>query len=193
MALKRGSEIPTIDVALVTIVTRVEDVIDKEYALDTASKIAVSPDLETQDAVKLVIKGKLKAQKPKSVTITGHTITLTDNVFIPEVVQIFQGGTVTMGVGESATKVIKYEPPFIGALAGGEAFDLCAYSAIYNEAAIITGYEKITYPNCKGDPVVLASEDNVFRAPEYTVVSSPEVGTAPYTLEYVTDLPAVTL
>ena len=83
MALKRGNEIPTIDVAMVTIKQG-----ETEIALDTASKIAVSPETEVTDAVKLIIKGVLKAQKRAVTTLTGNAITLTDNVFNPEVVKI---------------------------------------------------------------------------------------------------------
>ena len=194
MALVRGSEIPTIDVALVTVTTKTSGgVVDKEYALDTASKIAVTPEIETQDAIKLMIKGALKAQKRKQSTLTGHTIVLTDNVFNPQVVQIFQGGTITYGVGDQAAVVTKYVPPLAGAAESnrGEVFELNAYSAIYNSAGIVTGYEKITYPNCKGEPISLSSEDNVFRVSEYTITSAPEVGTAPYELSYVASLPTV--
>ena len=58
--LQKGNEIPTIDVNLVTISPEGSD---KELALDTASKIAVEVQTETTDAVQLVIKGKLRAQK----------------------------------------------------------------------------------------------------------------------------------
>lgn len=196
MAFIRGSEIPTIDVALVTVTTFQSNgtTPDKEYALDTASKIEVTPEIETQDAIKLVIKGVLKAQKRKQSTLTGHTIVLTDNVFNPELVLLLQGGTITYGVGELSTTVVKYVPPLAGAVESerGEAFELNAYSAIYNSAGVITGYEKITYPNCKGDPISLSSEDNVFRVSEYAIYSAPETGTAPYELSYVSALPTVT-
>ena len=83
--------IPTIDVSLVTAsyeVTSGGSSSTVEIAFDTANQIEVEPQTEEQDAVKLVIKGKLKAQKPQSVTITGHQITLHDNVFIPELVRL---------------------------------------------------------------------------------------------------------
>ena len=82
MALKRGHEIPTIDVVLITI--SAPD--GQELALNTASKLGVNPQTETKDAVKLVVKDRLIAQKPASTTITGHTLVITDNVFIAEVV-----------------------------------------------------------------------------------------------------------
>lgn len=83
------TEIATIDVNMVVMETT-----SQSFALDTASKIAVEPQIETQDAVKLIVKGVLKAQKREVSTITGNTITLTDNVFSPEEVKILQGGTI---------------------------------------------------------------------------------------------------
>ena len=81
MAVKRGTEIPTIDVALVTIQSA--DGTGDEIALDTASTIEVEPQIEEADATQLIIKGILKAQKPATSTLTGNQITLTDNVFTP--------------------------------------------------------------------------------------------------------------
>ncbi len=260
--MTKGHEIPTIDVAMVT--ASVPG--GSEIALQTASKIAVSVQTETQDAVKLVVKGKLISQKPETVTITGNTITLTDNVFIPELVKILQGGTITMektytytasaavttgnyyfqlstteylnftlstaladgdeleystytqqlvatiagvesvisstlsstssGTVLAATSadgdhVVSYTPPVAGSSDKGEIFTLNAYSAIYDASGEITGYEKIMYPNCQGTPVALNSEDNVFRAPEYTINSAPKNGEAPYCIDYIKSLPTI--
>ena len=68
-------------------------------------------------------------------------------------------------------------------------FKLNAYSAIYNAAGVITGYEKTVYPNCQGQPVAFNSEDGTFRAPEYTITSAPDTGEAPYEISWVADLP----
>ena len=187
MALKRGNEIPTIDVVLVTIATADNNT---EIALDTASRIGVTVETETQDAVKLIIKGQLKAQKRAKTTITGNTITLTDNVFNPEVVKILQGGEIAYESGEGS-KITGYTPPVAGSTDKGEVFTLKAYSAIYDAAGLITGYECISYPNCEGTPIALESEDDVFRAPEYTINSAPKTGEAPYAITYVDELPAV--
>ena len=192
----KGHEIPTIDVAMVTIAVSG----GTEIALQTASKIAVSVQMETEDAVKLVVKGKLIAQKPQTTTITGNTVTLTDNVFNPEMVKILQGGTVKYWTSEDQTAetdsdagygVSSYTPPVAGSDDKGTPFTLNAYSAIYDAAGLITGYEKIAYPNCQGTPVALNSEDNVFRAPEYTVNSAPKTGEAPYKITYVKTLPTI--
>ena len=197
MAIKRGNEIPTIDVALVTIsVTG-----GAEIALNTASKLGVEPQTETQDAVKLVVKGRLIAQKPEDVTLTGNKLTMTDNVFTPEVVKILQGGTIKYwtdaqksaeGDEDKGFGVARYTPPVAGSAEKGSVFVTKAYSAIYNAAGVCTGYECISYPNCKGTPVALSSEDGAFRAPEYTINSAPATGEAPYDITYVKELPAVT-
>ena len=192
----KGHEIPTIDVSMVTIAVT-EGV---EIALQTASKIAVSVQTETEDSVKLVVKGKLIAQKPETTTITGNTVVLTDNVFNPEMVKILQGGTVKYwtsaeqtaeGDSDAGFGVSSYTPPVAGSDDKGTPFTLNAYSAIYDAAGLVTGYEKIAYPNCQGTPVALNSEDNVFRAPEYTINSAPKTGEAPYKITYVKTLPAV--
>lgn len=198
MATKKGHEIPTIDVVLVT-VGPVEEGGD-EIALDTASNIQVSPQIETEDAIKLIVKGRLVAQKPAVNTMTGNAITLTDNVFNPELVQILQGGVIKYwaDADQGSTSdtdqgfgVASYTPPVAGAMSEQEVFPLNAYSAIYNAAGVITGYEKITYPNCQGVPVAFNSEDGVFRVAEYTINSAPAEGEAPYVINYVKNLPPV--
>lgn len=180
---KKAVGIPTIDVSLVVVRTGTEDN-GLEIAVDTANKIGVEPQTETTDAVKLVKLGRLLAQKPSETTITGHQITLTDNVFIPELVQIFQGGTIQ---GERDTLV--YKPPVAGSAEKGRVFELDAYSAEYDASGQIVKYEKITYPNCQGTPITINTEDGVFRLPEYVINSAPKTGEAPYTISYVKVLP----
>lgn len=188
---KKPHEVATIDCILVTLSPHVEGDGDKtEYAIDTASKIQVDIQTETTDAIKLIIKGVLKAQKHRQVTVTGNQLTLTDNVFTPEIVKMLQGGTLDTDVSSGAIK--SYTPPVVGSKREDlPVFDVIVYSAIYNAAGIITGYEKITYPNCQGNPISMSSEDNVFRVNEYVIDSAPNTGEAPYKIEYVTELPTV--
>ena len=194
---KQGHEIPTIDIVLFTVTPASTGI---EIGLQTASKLAVNPQTETQDAVKLVVKGALLAQKPAETTITGNTLVLTDNVFIPELVKIFQGGTIkywsdekktTEGDSDEGFGVARYTPPVAGSREKGEVFVSKAYSAIYNAAGVVTGYECISYPNCQGIPVSFSSEDGVFRAPEYTINSAPDKGQAPYEITYLKELPTL--
>lgn len=182
---KCKAEIAVIDVSLVTVKTE-----DKEIGFDTASNIEVEAQMEEEEGVKLVVKGILRAQKPDQSTLTGHEITLTDNVFNPELVLILQGGTLEWDEIET-NKLKSYKPPLAGQKSNATPFELCAYSANYDASGQIKGYEKITYPNCMGKPVVFNTEDGAFRAPEYTIISAPSTGEAPYTIEYVTELPAL--
>ena len=178
---KSSSEVATIDVALVTIQTA-----NDEFGFTTANQIEVEVQTEDEDAVRLVVKGKLLAQKKQQRVIVGNQITLHDNVFNADLVEILQGGTV---LTDGSGNVTGYIPP----LAGGDyvptEFTLNVYSAQYDAAGTIVKYEKISYPNCTGQPVALNSEDNAFRAPEYVIDSAPKQGESPYTLSYVSSLP----
>lgn len=186
MAVKKAkAEIPTIDCCLVTIETA-----DGEFGFETASKVQVEPQVEETEAVKLIVKGKLISQKPKQVTLTGNKITLTDNVFNPELVLALQGGVIKYDTAEP-TKIIGYTPPVAGSDDKGEVFKLNCYTAQYDASGQIVQYEKTTYPNCQGSPIAFNSEDGTFRAPEYTIDSAPKTGEAPYEINYVAELPTL--
>lgn len=186
--VKKGTELATIDVVCVSVrPAGTED----ELILNTANQIQVTTATETQDKVPLIVKGVLIAQKPQVTTVTGNTIVITDNVFNPELVQILQGGIIKYDNSEPK-KVVGYTPPVVGSSDKGKVFDLMAYSAIYDAAGLIKGYERITYPNCQGVPVAFNSEDGAFRAPSYTINSAPNNGQAPYDIDIVQTLPTVT-
>lgn len=199
---KQPTEIATIDVAMVTVQCYNEDKVPSGdiLCLTTNSKIEVELQTETTEAVKLIVKGVLKAQKKKKVTITGNKLKLTDNVFVPELVKILQGGTIlywqdaqktSSGETPSDYGIAGYVPPAAGEIEKAVGFETCAYSAQYNAAGDIVQYEKITYPNCTGNPVAFNSEDGVFRAPEYEIDSAPDNGQPPYRIDYVKSLPEV--
>lgn len=193
---KSKAEIPTIDCSLITIeyvVTPAQGdtpAVTKEFGFETANRIAIEPQTEEQEAVKLIIKGKLKAQKPKQVTLTGNRLTLTDNVFNPELVLILQGGEIVYDT-QDTDKIVGYNPPLTGSDDNGEEFILNAYSAQYNAAGQVVNYEKISYPHCTGEPVAFGAEDGVFRAPEYVIDSAANVGERPYQITYVDALPTL--
>lgn len=193
MAVKKGTEIATIDVALVSVQSYEQDA--DEIILNTANHMQVEVQTETEDPIKLVIKGNLIAQKGEQTTVTGNKITLTDNVFNDELVLLLQGGTILRD--QTTGDFIGYRPPVVGATgdsAKGKIFKLKAYSSIYNAAGVLTGYERITYPNCQGTPVAFESEDGTFRSSDYVINSAPAEGESPYELDIVgvNDLPVVT-
>ncbi len=180
---KSKAEVATIDCSLITIETA-----SGEFGFDTANQIGVEPQVEEQEAVKLVVKGILRAQKPQETTITGHALTITDNVFNPELVLVLQGGTIIYDP-ENPDEIVGYDPPIAGTPDKGEIFKLNAYTAQYDASGQIVKYERISYPNCQGVPVAFGSEDGAFRAPEYTINSAPKTGEPPYRLAYVKALP----
>lgn len=181
---KSKAEIATIDCNLITI--ELPD--GREFGFDTANKLEVEPQIEEEDAVKLVVKGILRAQKQKTSTITGHELTLTDNVFNPELVLALQGGEIIYDP-ENPDEIVGYNPPVAGSTDKGEVFKLNAYTAQYDASGQIVKYERMSYPNCQGVPVAFNSEDGAFRAPEYTINSAPKTGEPPYQLTYVKSLP----
>lgn len=161
----------------------------QEIGLTTSTQVSVDPQIETTDAIKLIVKAVLIAQKREKQTITGNTITLTDNVFNPELVQILQGGTITT---DGSGHITAYTPPVAGSSpADIKPFKLSIYTAQYDASGLIVQYEKIQYPNCTGNPIALSAQDDVFATPEYTIISAPAVGQAPYEITYVAALPAV--
>ncbi len=186
--IKKGTELATIDVVCVAIKPSGGDDV---LILNTSNQIQVTTATETQEKVALIVKGVLIAQKPQEVTVTGNTVVMTDNVFNPELVLILQGGTIKYDTVDTS-KVIGYTPPVVGSSDKGKVFDLMVYSAIYDAAGLIKGYERITYPNCQGVPVAFNSQDGAFRAPEYTINSAPNNGQAPYDIDIVDSLPTVT-
>lgn len=182
---KSKEEIATIDCSLITIETK-----SGEFGFDTSNQISVEPQVEEEDAVKLVVKGILRAQKAATSTLTGNQITLTDNVFNPELVLVLQGGKIKYDPN-NPDEIVGYTPPVAGSSDKGEVFKLNAYTAQYDASGQIVKYERISYPNCQGVPVAFSSEDGAFRAPEYTINSAPNTGEAPYDITYVKELPTL--
>lgn len=188
--IKRSAEKATID--CVMIVLRPRDT--EHYSVvgtDSDTQIQVEANVETSDAVRLVIKDVLKAQKKARTTLTGHTITLTEGMTILEFLPMLIGATLTKD--QTTGEITGYEPPASGEKVDLPIFDMDAYSAVYSGAELV-GYEKITYPNCTGDQIAPpGSQDGVFRSNDITIVSAPGKGVAPYSVEYIApkDLPTL--
>ena len=85
--IKRGTEMAMIDCCMIVVTPEGEE---KGLAVTSNTKLGVEPLVEVTEAVKLIIKGVLKAQKPEVKTITGHTLTLTDNMTILEFIEVMQ-------------------------------------------------------------------------------------------------------
>jgi hypothetical protein len=161
----RGREIATIDVALCTIV----DSNGREIGFKTSSKIGVNAVTKTLDANQLMIKGICAAQKKAQTTVVGHTIVLNDNVFIPEVVQILQGGVIVFSkdYGYSASGVVAAGAKYIHIDADYLAFSLTS--------ALASG-DTLSYNDVTGVLTLVAG--GVTSHPDYTVSATvPASGT----------------
>ncbi len=184
----KGTEMAMIDCCMVVATTT--DTSPKSIGITSGVTIGVEPQIETTEAVKLIIKGVLKAQKRERQTITGHTITLTDNLTILELLEILQGGTVTRD--PESHEITGYTPPVTGSDYNPTKFTLDVYSQQLDEGGNVLQYEKTSYPGCTGQPIAFGAEDDVFRVNSYTINSAPGKGEAPYTISFVEELPTLT-
>lgn len=180
------TEKATIDCAMIVLTT--EETTPKVYGFTSGTKIGVEANIETSEAIKLMIKGVLKAQKPEKRTLTGHTITLTDPMTIMEMLPLLDGGELVRD--QTTDEITGYRPPNTGATITKTKFTMDCYSAIMDGSSV-TGYEKVTYTGCEGQPFSPQSEDDVFRVNEYTIISAPTAGTPPFTLDIVDALPVI--
>lgn len=184
-SIKKGTERATIDCSM--LVFRPYDTSIDPIGITSSVKLGVEAQLETSEAIKLIIKSVLKAQKPERKTITGHKLTITNNLTTMELLPILQGGELLKDEDEN---IIGYQPIKVGEDYEPTKFILDAYSAVM-DGSTVTGYEKVSYPGCTGEMAGLGSEDDVFRSTEWTINSNPGGGEAPYTLEYVDALPVI--
>lgn len=181
MAIKKGNETFTIDCSLVVITTQEEE--PRSIALTTDTSVSVEPQVETTEAIKCMVKGVLKAQKPEKSTLSGHRLTFSDNATIMDLPLFLLGGTLEKDEQGNPTH---YVPPMDGQEPPKCTVDL--YSARMSGSDII-GYEQRTYPDCVGVPFTVSNEDDTFRVTEYTMNSAPGAGKAPYEIHYVDELP----
>lgn len=174
------------DVALVVLT----DKDDNAYSFTTATQVNAKVRVKEGATTELIIKGVLKAQKINTDTVLGVDLEFQDNMFLPEVIQLLQGGTLTHA-SETENEVTGYTAPLVGSAFTPSKFNISIYTASYDTEGAITGYLKIDFPNGKGKPVELSFEDDKFFAPKYTIISTPSNGQAPYSITKVTTLPSI--
>ena len=144
--VKKTTGKATIDAAMIVIKTK--ESTPKIYGFTSGQKVGVSANIETSDAIKLMIKGTLKAQKPEKKTMTGNTITITDLVTVYEMLPLLNGGELV----KTENEITGYKPPIVGEEVTLTKFDTSIYTAIM-DGSTITGYECVTYPSCTGSPI----------------------------------------
>ncbi|MCL2874255.1 MAG: hypothetical protein FWE29_04905 [Defluviitaleaceae bacterium] len=164
---------------------------DKEgraYSFSTATKANAKVLIENGKRTELIIKGILKAQRQFDSTIKGVEVEFQDNMFLPEVVAVLQGGTVTKDAGGN---FMKYIPPVAGFKPELNSFNVDIYTEETDTSGITLRYAKLSLPNGKGEPIELGFEDDRFFSARYIIKTAPRAGEAPYVIEMVDELPRV--
>lgn len=167
------------DVSLVVLETGTED-----YPFTTASEVETEEVVEEGEEQSLIIKNKVIANRAAQDAVLGTDITMVDNVFCMEVMQLLQGGEISGS---------KYTAPKIGELPAKTKFTATLYSAVVSTDGDTGEFIKVMYPSCSGNSVPLAFKDGEYSAPEYTINSRPAQGQAAYTIEKVASLPEFSL
>ena len=171
------------DVSMVEIIT--ED--EKSYTFETASEVGVEEVIDAGDEQTLKIKGKLYANRAAKDTLLGHNLTFTDNLMCPELLELFQGGTLTPGESGKFT----YTPPAIGTKATKKKFTTNIYTAEVSTDGDTGKYMKVSYSSCEGTNTSFEFKDGEYYTNKYTVKSRPPKKTAPYVIDFVDTLPTI--
>lgn len=156
------------------------------YSFSTATKANAKVLIETGKKTELIIKGVLKAQKQFDSTIKGVDVEFQDNMFLPEVVALLQGGTV---VKDADGNFMSYTPPAAGAAPELDSFDVDIYTEETDTSGLTLRYAKLSLPNGKGEPIELGFEDDKFFSAKYVIKTAPNAGQPPYTITMVDELP----
>ena len=188
MANKKVTKMALIDVECVELVAH--NVEQDTYRWKTASNLDAELNITEGEATELIVNGQLIAQKRAKDVVTGSTLTVTDNVFAPEIVKFIQGGEFEV---DEHGNFESYTAPVAGEEVKLDKFDFNIYTAQRDVAGDIVSYIKVGFPNCSGKPVNIKLENGAFFAPEYTIISAPSTGDAPYTITAVEELPTLTI
>lgn len=186
MANKKVTKMALIDVELVEIVAH--DLEQNTYRWKTASNLDAELNITEGEATELIVNGTLIAQKKAKDVVTGSTLTVTDNVFAPEVVEFIQGGKAEY---DEYGNFKSYTAPVAGEEVKLDKFDFNIYTAQRDVAGDIISFMRISFPNASGKPVNIKLENGTFFAPEYTILSAPSTGEAPYTIQAISELPSL--
>ena len=160
----------------------------KVYRFTTASEGSYSAVVNEGQETILRVKNELLATNRFEDIQYGSDINLTQVTFVPEILAIVDGGTVTRESGETG-KITKYQGPIAGAPVNRKLFKLKLYVEQKDVSGETQQYVCFTFESCKGKPAAFTFKDGEFITPQYTIVSRIPTGSSPYTMEYMKTLP----
>ena len=164
------------------------DLQPKTYRFTTASEGSYSAVVNEGQETILRVKNELLATNRFEDIQYGSDINLTQVTFVPEILAIVDGGTVTRESGETG-KITKYKGPVAGAPVNRKLFKLKLYVEQKDVSGETQQYVCFTFESCKGKPAAFTFKDGEFITPQYTIMSRIPTGSSPYTMEYMKTLP----
>ena len=173
------------NIELVEIITTGDS--SKKYYFDTANEATYAPDISDGQENILRVKNRVVATNKYDDIQYGSTLTFKDTSFLPEVLCVVDGGSIVTG---EENKVKSYSAPVTGKTVNRVRFTTNIYTAEKDVEGTILKYAKFSFPSCIGKPANFSFKDGEFMSPEYTILSRPKSGTAPYSIEFVDALPS---
>lgn len=182
MAALTPVEFPLANIARVEITTEEDTpVIYRLTNVATDADIVAYVNAGAQTVLR--VKNVIKAQNNFEDLILGYDVKLSQATFIPEILELVDGGVWTV-----ADK--KYAAPVTGAPVERTLFTLDIYTEEKDGDGSTLNIVKFSYKNCKGTPVNYKATDGAFYSPELNIKSRSKLGESPAEVTILTELPA---
>ena len=169
------------NIVRVDIVT--EETTPRTFTLtDVASEAEVIAYLSEGEEKILRVKNTIKAQNKTEDIVLGYDIKLVSATFVPEILEVVDGGT-----WDATDK--KYTAPVIGVPVERVPFTTNIYTEEKDGDGSTVSYAKFVYKNCKGKPVDYRMQEGEFFSPEFNIKSRSKLGKSPTEIGILEELP----
>lgn len=158
-----------------------------KYVFETASEATYAPVNSEGAETVLRVKNTILATNKTEDIQYGSDITFVDTIFMPEVFALVDGGTLKGSKGNYTG----YDAPVVGSAVSRKKFKLNIYTEEKDTDGETLGYVKFGFKGCKGTPATFNFKDGEFLAPSYTISSRPPKGQAPYSIDFLSQLPEI--
>lgn len=183
MAVEQLNEKPIVNIVRTEIVT--EEEAPKTFRFDSADEATYSPVISQGKENVLRVKNQILAIDKTEDIQYGSDINLKQVTFVPEILAIIDGGTLT----KQSEKVTGYNPPVIGTAVNRTPFTLKIYTEEKDADGDTLSYLCFSFKGCKGKPASFTFKDGEFITPQYTASSRVKKGQKPYELTFMEQLP----
>ena len=163
------------------------DIITETSPPETFTLTDVASDAEviaylSEGEEKIKSKNTIKAQNNTEDIVLGYDIKFVSATFVPEILEIVDGGT-----WDAENK--KYTAPVIGAPVERVPFTTNIYTEEKDGDGSTVSYAKFVYKNCKGKPVDYRMQEGEFFSPEFNIKSRSKIGESPTEIGILEELP----